>query len=123
MQGAPQLANAWGDMTALLDAVLVDGFNLRTVDSLTFADGIATARVNAVHLYLVDQVVTIAGANQPEYNGEARRASFSLASQQHNRARKPVEPSLPLRGGELPIASAGTSQAPSAAVDNSCHDF
>ena len=25
MQGAPQLANAWGDMTALLDAVLVDG--------------------------------------------------------------------------------------------------
>ncbi len=72
MQGAPQLANAWGDMTALLDAVLVDGFNLRTVDSLTFADGIATARVNAGHLYLVDQVLTIAGANQPEYNGEVR---------------------------------------------------
>ena len=29
MQGAPQLANAWGDMTALL----VDGFNLRTIDT------------------------------------------------------------------------------------------
>lgn len=72
MQGAPQLANAWGDMTALLDAVLVDGFNLRTIDTLTFADGIATARVNAGHLYLVDQVVTIAGANQAEYNGEVR---------------------------------------------------
>ena len=40
MQGAPQLANAWGDMTALLDAVLVDGFNLRTIDTLTFVDGI-----------------------------------------------------------------------------------
>ena len=72
MQGAPQLANAWGDMTALLDAVLVDGFNLRTIDTLTFADGIATARVNAGHLYLGDQVVTIAGANQAEYNGEVR---------------------------------------------------
>ena len=72
MQGAPQLANAWGDMTALLDAVLVDGFNLRTVDTLTFANGIATARVNTGHLYLVDQVVTIAGANQAEYNGEVR---------------------------------------------------
>ena len=72
MQGAPQLANAWGDMTALLDAVLVDGFNLRTIDTLTFADGIATARVNAGHLYLVDQVLSIAGANQPEYNGEVR---------------------------------------------------
>jgi hypothetical protein len=72
MQGAPQLANAWGDMTALLDAVLVDGFNLRTIDTLTCADGIATARVNAGHLYLVDQVVTIAGANQAEYNGEVR---------------------------------------------------
>lgn len=72
MQGAPQLANAWGDMTALLDAVLVDGFNLRIVDTLSFANGIATARVNAGHLYLVDQVVTIAGANQAEYNGEVR---------------------------------------------------
>lgn len=72
MQGAPQLANAWGDMTALLDAVLVDGFNLRTIDTLTFADGIATARVNAGHVYLVDQVVTIAGANQADYNGEVR---------------------------------------------------
>lgn len=72
MQGAPQLANAWGDMIALLDAVLVDGFNLRTIDSLTFADGIATARVNSGHLYLVDQVLSIAGANQPEYNGEVR---------------------------------------------------
>ena len=72
MQGAPQLANAWGDMTALLDAVLVDGFNLRTIDTLTFADGIATARVNAGHLYLVDQVVLIEGANQTEYNGEVR---------------------------------------------------
>ena len=46
MQGAPQLANAWGDMTALLDAVLVDGFNLRTIDTLTFADGIATVGLN-----------------------------------------------------------------------------
>jgi hypothetical protein len=92
MQGAPQLANAWGDMTALLDAVLVDGFNLRTVDSLTFADGIATARVNAGHLYLVDQVVTIAGANQAEYNGEVRVLSTTSLEFTFAVAGTPVTP-------------------------------
>jgi hypothetical protein len=92
MQGAPQLANAWGDMTALLDAVLVDGFNLRTIDTLTFADGIATARVNAGHLYLVDQVVTIAGANQAEYNGEVRVLSTTSLDFTFAVAGTPVTP-------------------------------
>ena len=35
MQGAPQLTNDWGCMTALLDAVLVTGFNLKTIETLT----------------------------------------------------------------------------------------
>ena len=92
MQGAPQLANAWGDMTALLDAVLVDGFNLRTIDTLTFADGIATARVNAGHLYLVDQVVSIQGANQAEYNGEFRVLSTTALEFTYAVTGTPVTP-------------------------------
>ena len=72
MQGAPQLTNTMGAMTALLDACLVDGFNLKSIDTLSFAAGIATARINVGHLYQVDQVVLIAGANQTEYNGEFR---------------------------------------------------
>ena len=35
MQGAPQLTNDWGCMTALLDAVLITGFNLKTIETLT----------------------------------------------------------------------------------------
>lgn len=92
MQGAPQLANAWGDLTALLDAVLVDGFNLRTIDTLTFADGIATARVNAGHLYLVDQVVSIQGANQAEYNGEFRILSTTALEFTYAVTGTPVTP-------------------------------
>ncbi|WP_296480874.1 hypothetical protein [Rhodoferax sp.] len=66
------MTNTIGAMTALLDACLIDGFNLKPIDTLTFADGVATARINAGHLYQVDQVVVIAGANQSEYNGEVR---------------------------------------------------
>lgn len=72
MQGAPQLTNAWGDLTNMLDAVLVTGFNLKAITSLTSAGGIATADIAAGHLYQVDQVILIAGADQAEYNGEFR---------------------------------------------------
>ena len=72
MQGAPQLTNAWGCMTALLDACLVTGFNLKSIDTLTAVEGIATASISAGHQYLVDQVVLISGADQAGYNGEFR---------------------------------------------------
>lgn len=72
MQGAPQLTNAWGAMTALLDAVLVDGFNLKSITSMTSAAGIATVNIAAGHLYEVDQVLLISGANEAAYNGEVR---------------------------------------------------
>ena len=52
MQGAPQLTNDWGCMTALLDAVLITGFNLKTIANLTSAAGVATASIPAGHLYL-----------------------------------------------------------------------
>src|ERR1035437_2391421 len=70
MQGAPQLSNGWGCMTALLDACLVNGFNLKSVNSITSAGGIATATITAGHLNRVGQVMIMAGADQSEYNGE-----------------------------------------------------
>ena len=69
MVGAPQIANNWGDLVTMLDACLVNGFALKAIDSLTFANGVATASITAGHAYLRDQVVLIAGADQPEYNG------------------------------------------------------
>lgn len=72
MTGAPILNNNWGDLIAVLDACLVNGFNLKTLDSLTFDvnTGLATATVSTGHGYTVDQVVLISGADQAEYNGE-----------------------------------------------------
>ena len=77
MQGAPQLTNAWGDMTALLDACLVDGFNVKSITGITSAAGVATANISAGHLYQVDQVLLVAGAGQAEYNGEVRVLSVT----------------------------------------------
>lgn len=70
MQGAPQLTNAWGDLVTMLDAVLVNGFNLKSIDSITRSGSVATATISAGHLYRVDQVLLLAGSDQTEYNGE-----------------------------------------------------
>lgn len=72
MTGAPQLTNAWGDLVTLLDACLVDGFNLKTVSSIARVGAVAVATVSSGHGYLADQVIVIAGADQSEYNGEQR---------------------------------------------------
>ena len=72
MTGAPQISNNWGDLVTMLDACLVNGFALKAIDSLTFANGIATATISSGHAYQPFQVVEIAGATQPEYNGQFR---------------------------------------------------
>lgn len=74
MTGAPQVSNNWGDLIALLDACLVDGFGLLPIDTLSFdqGQGIATATISAGHPYQPHQVVEITGADQPEYNGQFR---------------------------------------------------
>ena len=72
MTGAPQIANNWGDLVSMLDACLVNGFALKAIDTLTSAGGIATATISSGHAYRPDQVVLIAGAEQPEYNWQFR---------------------------------------------------
>lgn len=72
MQNVPQLSTNWGDLTTLLDALLCDGFNQKTVDSLVYANGVVTATINAGHQYLVPQVLLIQGASDDAFNGEAR---------------------------------------------------
>lgn len=72
MAGAPVLANNWGDLVALLDACLVNGFNTLSVTSLTRSGSTATATTSAAHGFVNDQVVVVSGAGQPEYNGEKR---------------------------------------------------
>lgn len=59
--GAPALNNAAGSLIALLDAILVTGFNIKAVTSISVAAGVATAVISA-HGYLVGQTLAIAGA-------------------------------------------------------------
>lgn len=92
MQGAPQLTNDWGCMTALLDAVLVTGFNLKTIETLTSAAGVATASIPAGHLYWVGQVLTISGADQNEYNGEVRVVAVTTSTFTYAITGTPVSP-------------------------------
>ena len=72
MAGAPQISNNWGDLVTMLDACLINGFALMAIDTLTCIDGVATASISAGHAYRPEQVIEIAGADQPEYNGQFR---------------------------------------------------
>lgn len=77
MASAPQLDNEWGELTGLLDAVLVNGFGFKTIDSITRVGNIATATVSTGHPYGIGQVLAIAGCDQAAYNGEFRVVAIS----------------------------------------------
>lgn len=66
----PTIGNNWGDLTSLLDALLVNGYNLKTVASITRSGSTATATVSAGHSYHVGAIVKVEGVNEAEYNGE-----------------------------------------------------
>ena len=70
--GAPVLTNNWGSLTALLDACLVNGFNLKTVTALSRTDDTATATIGTGHGFMVDQVVLVEGCDQPSYKRVCR---------------------------------------------------
>lgn len=92
MAGAPVLTNAWGSLTALLDACLITGFNLKTVTLLTRSGEIASASVGSGHGFQVDQVIRIEGCDQPTYNGEFTIVAVTATQLQF---RVPGEPASP----------------------------
>lgn len=91
-QGAPVLSNGWGDLTGMLDACLVNGYNLKTINSITLSGSTATATISAGHAYLVDQVLLVAGANQAEYNGEHRVTAVTTSTVSFAVAGTPASP-------------------------------
>ena len=62
MTGAPTLNGTVGSLIGVLDACLVNGFGLVTLDSLVISGGIATATRAAGHSAEVGAVIAIAGA-------------------------------------------------------------
>lgn len=106
-QGAPVLSNGWGDLTDMLDACLVNGYNLKTIDSITLAGSTATAAISAGHLYRVDQVLLVAGANQTEYNGEHRVTAVTTNTVSFAVAGTPASPATTASALSCKIAPLG----------------
>ncbi|RRH80119.1 hypothetical protein EH244_31065 [Variovorax beijingensis] len=72
MSGAPALSGTAGSLIALLDAVLVNGFDLKNATSLTVAGGVATLAFTGSHSAQVDSVITLSGSSVAALNGEQK---------------------------------------------------
>lgn len=71
--GIAGMTNAAGELVAILDKILVDGYNLKTV-TLTRSGSTVTASC-AAHGFLGRHVLAISGASEPEYNVGLTRIS------------------------------------------------
>lgn len=72
MTGAPVLSGTAGALIAVLDACLVNGFGLKTADSVVVSGGIATATFSTGHSFEPDVIALAAGATPAGLNGEKR---------------------------------------------------
>lgn len=80
--GAPgaNLAIA-GGMSGLLDACLVNGFNVQGVATLTRSGTTATATTSGTHGFAVGEWVDVAGADQAAYNGRVKVTATPAVNQ------------------------------------------
>lgn len=75
---APQITNTAGALIGVLDACLVDGWGLVTLDSLSVdVDGIATATRATGHSQILHGVVEIDGATPAGLNGQHKIVEIS----------------------------------------------
>lgn len=77
MTNAPVLNGTAGSLIGVLDACLVNGFDMRAVDSISVSSGVATVSISAGHTYEVDAIVLIAGATPAGLNGNKRVLSVT----------------------------------------------
>lgn len=79
MSGMPSatLATA-GGLTGLLDALLVNGVNLRNVTSLTRVGDTVTAQIDGSNPYSVGEVVEIQGATPTAYSARHRVTAITV---------------------------------------------
>lgn len=69
--GAPTLAGQANSLIAVLNACLVNGFNLKSITGITRTGETATATANG-HGYRDGDILLFSGADQEAYNGEQR---------------------------------------------------
>lgn len=67
--GLPVLSGQAGALITLLDALLVNGYNLKTVTGITRSGSTATLSFGSAHGFVTKEPILIVGADQTEYNG------------------------------------------------------
>lgn len=67
---APPMAGTVGYMISILDAVLVNGFNSKSVSSLVVSSNVATVTTSTSHGYEIGTRLLFAGANESIFNDE-----------------------------------------------------
>ncbi|ABM37553.1 hypothetical protein [Polaromonas naphthalenivorans] len=72
MAGAPVLNGVAGALAALLDASLINGFDVKAATSLVVASGVATLSFSGTHSATVDSVVLVTGSSIAALNGEQK---------------------------------------------------
>ncbi len=77
MPNAPVLSGTAGALIGVLDACLVNGFDSKSINSLTVTDGIAVAQISAGHSYGEGDVLRLAGATPTKLNSDWRLASVT----------------------------------------------
>lgn len=111
---APQLTNNFGCMLNVLDAALINGIQVGTINSMTSSGKVVTVVFGASHNLMQYQVIKITGASQAEYNVEARiltipnasTITFELAAAPATTvATGTISCSLPPLGWEKPFSS------------------
>jgi len=78
--GAPVLSGQAGALASLLDACLVNGFGLKSVDTLVVLNGIATMTISSGHSFVQHAVALVAGATPSGLNGEKRVISTTAST-------------------------------------------
>jgi hypothetical protein len=77
MQGAPLLNGTAGALIGLLDAVLINGFNVLAPSGISVSSGVATVSYGTNHGYAAHDIIKVAGATPAELNGEQRITSVT----------------------------------------------
>src|SRR4051794_27487831 len=90
--GAPQITGQAGSLIAVLNACLLNGFNLRTLTTITRDGNVATVTADAGHGFRETDTVLIAGANEAPYNGEKRIRNVMTNSFQFDVTGDPATP-------------------------------
>ena len=80
MANAPVMTTGAGGIIAVLDGCLLNGFNTKTLSSLSVTSGIATATVSSGHGYSLHSIIDISGASISALNDTHRILSVPDAN-------------------------------------------